>query len=297
MANQLYTQENQVKKNVYPKNYTENIVDKQSGIALPEILNGFNCYFLSYTGDKESTRLQVPVSLRKEGIWITYVDYNHKVVTEWYNSKKINDLEFKKSSNWRIGSNMLVGDLSISSNGNWVINGEETEFKAQGEAGQTPIIRFSNNRFELSYDGKAWEVISNEITDNFRIKRYVNSESDLPNDEVVGTIYGVGPLYDSTDIEQLYPYYDIYVYSNTDAGDTWINNGPFTSIEVGISQEVGGSDSLTMSQKAIRDNFVASSTVRRIDTSLTQDEIDEGIKQGTLDPNTLYLAFEEDEDE
>ena len=57
MANQLYTKEHLDKRNVYPKNYTENIFDKESGKALPDILNSFNCYFLSYFGDKESTSI------------------------------------------------------------------------------------------------------------------------------------------------------------------------------------------------------------------------------------------------
>lgn len=32
----------------------------------------------------EQTRLQVPMSIRKTGLWITYVLYDKIVVTEWY---------------------------------------------------------------------------------------------------------------------------------------------------------------------------------------------------------------------
>jgi hypothetical protein len=79
--------------------------------------------FLSYTGDAKTTRLSIIPSLRKEGLWITYVDYDSNVVTEWYNGKSITDEEWQKASNWRKGSNSLVGDISITSDGYWVING------------------------------------------------------------------------------------------------------------------------------------------------------------------------------
>ena len=57
--------------NVNPKSWTEAIKDKNTGQNLVEILQGFNMYFLSYTGDKESTRCLVPNLLRKKGLWIT----------------------------------------------------------------------------------------------------------------------------------------------------------------------------------------------------------------------------------
>lgn len=140
--------------NVNPKSWTEAIKDKNTGQNLVEILQGFNMYFLSYTGDKESTRCLVPNLLRKKGLWITYVDYDGLVYTEWYAANSIKDDSWENSSNWRDGSNMLVGDISISSNGNWVINGVETNHKATGERGYTPILRVGdNNKLQASYDG------------------------------------------------------------------------------------------------------------------------------------------------
>ena len=140
--------------NVNPKSWTEAIKDKNTGQNLVEILQGFNMYFLSYTGDKESTRCLVPNLLRKKGLWITYVDYDGIVYTEWYAANSIKDDSWEDSSNWRDGSNMLVGDISISSNGNWVINGVETNHKATGERGYTPILRVGdNNKLQASYDG------------------------------------------------------------------------------------------------------------------------------------------------
>lgn len=109
-------------------------------------------YFLSYNGSREQTRLQVPMSIRKTGLWITYVLYDKTVVTEWYAGEAIDDASWKNPNNWRVGSNMLVGDISISSDGYWVVNGVVTTTKAQGEQGITPILRVgSNNHLQVSY--------------------------------------------------------------------------------------------------------------------------------------------------
>ena len=124
-------------KNVFPKSYLDNIIDKESGRTLSDILSGFNMYFLSYTGSRSQTRLQVPEVLRKKGLWITYVLFDNTVITEWYNSSSIDDTAWQDNSNWRDGSNSLVGDISISSNGNWVINGIETDIPARGPQGDT----------------------------------------------------------------------------------------------------------------------------------------------------------------
>ena len=153
MAEQLIKKTGEGHSNVMPKSWIEAITDKSTGESLTHILQGFNMYFLSYTGNTEQTRCQVPKILRKKGLWITYVKYDGNVYTEWYNSNNIDDKSWGNSSNWRIGNNELVGDLTISANGNWVINGNETEFKAIGEKGNTPLIRIADNKLQVSYDG------------------------------------------------------------------------------------------------------------------------------------------------
>lgn len=120
---------------IYPKTFIDSIKDRESGKGLYDILNSFNNYFLSYSVDPETTRLSVPKSLRRQGLWITYVPINGTVVTEWYDGKNVDDESWKKESNWRVGSNNLVGDVSVSVDGYWVINGEVTNAKASGEKG------------------------------------------------------------------------------------------------------------------------------------------------------------------
>lgn len=159
-------------EDIFPKTFIDAVEDRESGNTLTEILSGFNMYFLSYNGSRELTRLQVPLSLRKTGLWITYVLYDKTVVTEWYAGEAIDDDSWKNLSNWRIGTNMLVGDISISSDGYWIINGVVTTTKAQGEQGITPMLRVgSNNHLQVSYtNGSSWvDVSTNPVYTQFRI--------------------------------------------------------------------------------------------------------------------------------
>ena len=158
-------------EDIFPKTFVDAVLDRESGVTLTDILAMFNMLFLSYNGSRSQTRLQVPSSLRREGLWVTYVLYDKTVVTEWYSAEAIDDTAFGDSANWRDGSNALVGDISISSDGYWVINGEVTDIKAQGEAGITPILRVgSNNHLQVSYtDGSSYvDVSSNPVFTQFR---------------------------------------------------------------------------------------------------------------------------------
>lgn len=206
--------------NVMPKSWIEAIKDKNTGQTLVEILQGFNMYFLSYNGNTSATRCLVPTTLRKKGLWITYVKYDGNVYTEWYAANDIDDKSWGDSSNWRIGNNTLVGDITISANGNWVINGIETEFKAVGEKGNTPLIRVANNKLQVSYnlgetyldvtdnpvytkfrwsatsgdiqannvgriqastdEGKTWVNMSNDFINNLHISKYIGANEPLP---------------------------------------------------------------------------------------------------------------------
>lgn len=159
-------------EDIFPKTFIDAVIDKESQESLTDILSGFNMYFLSYNGSKESTRLQVPMSIRKRGLWITYVLFDKTVVTEWYADELIDDTNWGIDSNWRVGSNMLVGDISISADGFWVINGVVTTTKAQGEQGITPILRVgSNNHLQVSYsNGTTYiDVSPNPVFTQFRV--------------------------------------------------------------------------------------------------------------------------------
>ena len=180
-------------EDIFPKTFIDAVLDRESGVTLTDILAMFNMLFLSYNGSRSQTRLQVPSSLRREGLWVTYVLYDKTVVTEWYNAEAIDDTTFGDSANWRDGSNALVGDISISSDGYWVINGEVTNIKAQGEAGITPILRVgSNNHLQVSYtNGSSYvDVSPNPVFTQFRINNNKLEQSiDLGNTWTIASDY------------------------------------------------------------------------------------------------------------
>ena len=180
-------------EDIFPKTFIDAVLDKESGVTLTDILAMFNMLFLSYNGSRSQTRLQVPSSLRREGLWVTYVLYDKTVVTEWYSAEAIDDTTFGDSANWRDGSNALVGDISISSDGYWVINGEVTNIKAQGEAGITPILRVgSNNHLQVSYtnDSSYVDVSPNPVFTQFRINNNKLEQSiDLGNTWTIASDY------------------------------------------------------------------------------------------------------------
>ena len=85
---------------IFPKTYTDAVVDKGTGKTLADILSGLNMYLLSYVGSKKDTRLQVPKSLRKIGLIITYVDYSSILTTERYKQESIDDTSWGDDNNW-----------------------------------------------------------------------------------------------------------------------------------------------------------------------------------------------------
>jgi hypothetical protein len=170
---QLIKKDNQQGRyaSIYPKTFLEAVLDKESGIALDEILASFNMYFLSYLGGKSVTRLQVPQDLRRQGLWITYVLFDKTTVIEWYDSDDYSDAAWGSDANWRKGSNMLVGDISISSEGNWVVNGVDIGVKATGDRGITPVLRIYNNKLQVSYNegGSYVDINDTPVYTQFRV--------------------------------------------------------------------------------------------------------------------------------
>lgn len=93
-------------KEVHPKTYVEAIKDKLTDISLDEILASFNMLYLPYIGSREDTRLQVPKFLRRKGLWITYVDYDDKIRTEWYTSNHLGDEHWQSDIHWNVALSM-----------------------------------------------------------------------------------------------------------------------------------------------------------------------------------------------
>lgn len=89
------------KSQVFPKTFLDAIRSRKTGQTLDEILQGFNMYFVSYTGNTSQARNQVPMELRKKGLWLTYINFKNEVITEWYDNNKLDNTSWGDDSNWK----------------------------------------------------------------------------------------------------------------------------------------------------------------------------------------------------
>ena len=299
---------------------TVNIQTYASHINKRTVYSQFNSLFLQYLGSPENTRNNIPLEIRRPGLIITYTNDAGETITE----RSRNDIQ-KENDHWglnvnwsRIDELSLSGEISVSANGTWIINGEETNVQAKGpkgETGLTPWLKTKDNKLHFSYDNINWEECSDYIAhyfrvhenklqisadkvnweecsdyiahyfrfstegstaqgnligsiqisddnrtwrdlspkfeNNLRIAAYVATSSDLPTGKAVGTIYGVGPTYAAEDTGKTNPIYRLYVYN----GETWVDNGSFTSIAAGIVQETGDNENVVMSQKSVTEKL------------------------------------------
>lgn len=222
------------------------------------------------------------------GLWVTYVTYDETVVTEWYNSNDIDDNTWKSDANWRQGSNMLVGDISISSEGNWVINGVDSGFPARGEKGENGdklLVRLSTDKtkIEYSYDDKLWQELFplslitptvqvapvallepglNPTATNIGNPFDVNLQLGLPKSPTinVGSVYTL-PAGSTVKVVNSGTQYKVVLDFSIPMGNTgakgekgdgvnrW-NNLDYLAAE-NITQELGSSETATVSQKVI----------------------------------------------
>lgn len=160
-------------KDIYPVTYTSAVYDDRTGANLTALLHQFNNVHLPYAGTSFDTRNQLPEEQRRKGVIISYVDIDGNTITEQCVADTLtNDEYWGLDENWRkLGDIILNGELSVSSKGTWVINGEETNIKAvgpKGDNGATPILKTVNNKLHYSYDGINWIETSENIAAWFR---------------------------------------------------------------------------------------------------------------------------------
>lgn len=288
------------------------VYDGKTGASLEAILAQFNSVYVQYQGSPKDTRNIIPEVMRRAGLTITYMDMESNTITERASSavQKDND-HWGLDVNWsRVDELSLSGEISVSANGTWVINGEDTGVKAlgpKGDTGLTPWLKTIDNKLHFSYDNVTWEPCSENIAawfrfsatssdsqagtigriqisrDNktwtdlspefrnyLRIQGYVATTSALPANQVVGTIYGVGPTYATDDTDQTNPIYRLHVWN----GSSWVDNGQFTSIAAGVVQETGDSETEVMSQKAVTEKLSELGSedvyIKKVSKDLTQ---------------------------
>ena len=220
MSNQLIKTTEQGKENVFPRTRIQDLFDDTSGQKLIDILKSFNMMFVSYLGNKPYTRNQISPELRRQGLWLTYV-IDNTVYTEWYDKVTIDDTNWGSDSNWRQGSNALVGDLSVSPNGTWVINGEDSGITIKGDKGDSPVIRIYDNKIQVSYDkGVTYQDLNNTpVYTKFRFNSQTNTYQ---------VSYDLGANWQDISDEKVYHKFRYNQATNTyqessDFGKTWSN--------------------------------------------------------------------------
>lgn len=115
MGSQLVKKDLEGYKNVYPKSYITDIVEKSTGKSLDKILSLYNHIYMPWQGSVEETRLTVPVNMRRHGLWLSYKD-GDSLYSEWFTKSDIDakiDIIWEDSSNWeRIPDLNFVEDAS-----------------------------------------------------------------------------------------------------------------------------------------------------------------------------------------
>lgn len=278
---------------VYPMTCAHAVYGRD-GANLESILAQFNNVFLQYQGTAMDTRLLLPKEMRRKGVQISYRNMDDEVVTE----KCVNDTQSDNDhwgldANWmRIDELSLQGEISVSSKGTWVINGEDTGIKAlgpKGDNGLTPWMKTIDNKLHYSYDNKTWVPVSDYISAWFRFtgtpgssqagnigkiqisrdngKTWADLSGEFTNDlKIRGYRTSVELIPAGQPQGAIWGIGPTYEESDTEHtnpiyrlyvkdGNGWVDNGRFTGIAAGVVQELGESETEVISQKKVTEKF------------------------------------------
>lgn len=87
--------------NIYPVTIIDNVVDPITRKTLRDSLEQCNHLYLPFKDNSKAvTRNQVPLELRRKGLWITYNSCAGKIITEYYKSDDFSNREWGKNENW-----------------------------------------------------------------------------------------------------------------------------------------------------------------------------------------------------
>lgn len=204
MDKQLYAKLGDYKK-IYPINFIRYILsddslspEDTSQVPLNVLINHI---YVDYKNDEENTRLEIPAVLRKNGLWITYLDYRNYYVTEFYKGESIEDDDWKDDNNWenvpdvrfvesatmRIPDEAILPNHLSSALKQLILNsGHVTNLPDDEDLEQVAgVLKFKNKVYnEYLASGKGYVILR---------KNWVNSKNVLTQDMVnkFDTIYEV----------------------------------------------------------------------------------------------------------
>lgn len=126
-------------------------------------------------------------------------------------------------------------------------------------------------------NGKINEAVTRLENATYKNKGYFKSVEQLQNN--IPTASAGSRAYVGVE-------YPFAIYEWDTATASWIDSGT-----------TGGDESLNLNNYYTKEEaaemFIGSDNVRFIETRFTQEQIDQMVKDGTANPNTLYIAFAE----
>lgn len=197
MAKQLYEKQKEQYEKLYPLVHAKDVISDE-GEAIIDVLKTFNHLYVNFINTKQETRNNIPVDIRRYGLWITY-KYNDELITEWFkgaNSDAKNNTKWEDDEYWEIVPNMkYIYDnaskipngailpemlspaiLQLLSNGNTIYNVVDDE---DLESNECNVIKFKDRVYnkELA-SGKGYKILR---------KNWVNGKNVLTQDMIANT--------------------------------------------------------------------------------------------------------------
>ena len=106
--------------NIFPITTINSVIDPDTGKSIKSIFDSMNHMYLPFAyNSKIMTRKQVPIKYRRKGLYITYVTFEGKIVTEYYINDVFDDESWSDDANWKVpdtGSGNVTQDVPIATN-------------------------------------------------------------------------------------------------------------------------------------------------------------------------------------
>lgn len=86
--------------NMNPITVFKAVIDPDTNKTLSDVTEDINHIYLPYKKNVAWTRVQVPIKLRKKGLWITYVNPESRVITEYFKGDNFDNNSWSADADW-----------------------------------------------------------------------------------------------------------------------------------------------------------------------------------------------------
>lgn len=150
----------------------------------------------------------------------------------------------------------LKGDITISEEGNWIIDGVDTGISSKGEDGKTPLLRIKDYKWQVSYDGGTIykdipnspifvkeddeDIVGDLQTDGVKLLKFADKEYNVDKFSGLGRVYLRKNIVNGKNVltqEMINKYNTIYIIQY----DYDLDNKQINILENCILQFEGGS--------------------------------------------------------